>query len=165
MSSTTTRPANRRAQAASFRVVNVPMRALLGLPFPTPLGNRLMLVHHTGRKTGKQYRQPVSYVRSGDILLSPGGGNWTRNLRDGEDVRVRLRGHDLTFRPDLVDDPDEVERLLGIMTTHNPSLQRFVRIPRDAGGRLERASLNDAINHGFRIVRWRPSPHMSQPSR
>jgi hypothetical protein len=40
-------------------------RMLLGLPFPTPLGRRLMLVHHTGRKTGKHYRQPVSYVQDG----------------------------------------------------------------------------------------------------
>jgi hypothetical protein len=36
-----------------MRVVNV-----LGLPVATPLGKRLMLVFLTGRKTGKQYRQP-----------------------------------------------------------------------------------------------------------
>lgn len=53
------------------------MRAVLGLPFPTPLGKRLMLVDITGRKTGRHYRQPVSYVRHGDVLLTPGGGKWS----------------------------------------------------------------------------------------
>jgi hypothetical protein len=149
------RPIGRRAQAAAFRAINVPMRALLGLPFPTPLGKRLMLVHIVGRKSGKHYRQPVSYVRDGDVLLTPGGGRWARNLRDGELVSARLRGRDVTVRPDLVGDADEVERLLGVMTAQNPALERFVRIPKAADGRLDRAKLTAALKHGFRIVRWR----------
>lgn len=156
MPTTTTRLVGRRAQAAIFRVVNVPMRALLGLPFPTPLSKRLMLVHHIGRKTGKDYRQPVSYVSDKGTLLTPGGGRWTRNLRDGESVRIRLRGRDLSARPELVAEPDEVERLLGVMTKANPGLQRFVRIPRDGDGRLNRPSLATAIRYGFRVVRWHP---------
>jgi deazaflavin-dependent oxidoreductase (nitroreductase family) len=133
---------------------NVPMRELLGLPVATPLSKRLMLVHHTGRKTGKHYRQPVSYVDDHGTLLTPGGGRWTRNLRGGESVRVRLRGRDVTAYPELVADPDEIERLLAVMAKANPSLRRFVPIPRDAEGRLERASLAAAIEHGFRVVRW-----------
>jgi deazaflavin-dependent oxidoreductase (nitroreductase family) len=154
MSPSATRPAGRRAQAAVFRVVNVPMRVVLGLPFPTPLGKRLMLVHHTGRRTGKHYRQPVSYVEAEGTILTPGGGRWTRNLRDGEPVHIRLRGRDVTARPELVAGPDEVERLLAVMAKANPSLQRFVRIPRDADGRLDPTALAAAIEHGFRVVRW-----------
>jgi deazaflavin-dependent oxidoreductase (nitroreductase family) len=158
MSGTTTKPARGRVQAAVFRILNVPMRALLGLPFPTPLGGRLMLVYHTGRKTGRHYRQPVSYVRDHDTLLTPGGGKWTRNLRDGEPVRIRLRGRDLAARPDLVKDPGEVERLLAVMAAANPALRRFVPIPQDSSGRLDARRLNAAIDYGFRIVRWHPDP-------
>jgi deazaflavin-dependent oxidoreductase (nitroreductase family) len=158
MPETARRPASRRAQAAIFRVINVPMRTLLGLPFPTPLGKRLMLVHHTGRNTGKHYRQPVSYVRDADTLLTPGGGQWTRNLRDGAPVKIRLRGRDLTARPELVRGPDEIEQLLSVMTTRNPGLRRFVRIPQGPDGRLDRTSLNAAIQYGFRIVRWHLDP-------
>jgi hypothetical protein len=157
MSQPTKRPAGRRMQATVFRIVNVPMRALLGLPFPTPLGGRLMLLYLTGRKTGKRYRQPVSYVRDGDELLTPGGGRWRLNLRDGEPVRIRLRGHDRTFRPYLVGDPDEVERLLGVMAAASPSVNRFVRIPRAPDGHLDRSALANAVRYGFRIVRWRPA--------
>jgi hypothetical protein len=157
MSQPAKRPAGRRMQATVFRIVNVPMRAVLGLPFPTPLGGRLMLLYLTGRKTGKRYRQPVSYVRDGDELLTPGGGRWRLNLRDGEPVRIRLRGRDLAFRPYQVADPDEVERLLGVMAAANPSINRFVRIPRAPDGHLDRSALANAVRYGFRIVRWRPA--------
>ncbi len=69
------RPLSRRLQAGFMSVINVPMRAFLGLPFATPLGGRLMLVSLTGRKTGKHYRQPLSYVKQGNLLLTPGGAS------------------------------------------------------------------------------------------
>jgi hypothetical protein len=77
------RPIGRRLQARMMRVINVPMRMVLGLPFATPLSRRLMLVFLTGRKTGKSYRQPVSYVQQATTLLTPGGGKWKLNLQAG----------------------------------------------------------------------------------
>ncbi len=161
---TPARPLGRRAQAALFRVVNVPMRTLLGLPIPTPIARRLMLVHHIGRRSGKHYRQPVSYVEAEGTLLTPGGGRWTRNLHEGEPVHIRLHGRDVTARPELVADPDEIERLLAVMAKTNPALQRFVRIPTGADGRLDRTALTAAIEHGFRVVRWHPDPDLHRNS-
>ncbi|WP_300612929.1 nitroreductase/quinone reductase family protein [Trebonia sp.] len=108
-------------RARIMRAVNVPMRALLSLPVPTPLSRNLMLIRYTGRKTGKAYRQPVSYVRDGEVLLTPGGGRWTRNLADGRPVRIRLRDRDVTARPELVGDAAEVERLFGVIATGEPA--------------------------------------------
>jgi hypothetical protein len=126
-----------RAMRAVFRVVNVPMRSVLGLPIATPLGKRLMLVHLTGRKTGRQYRQPVSYVRDGEMLLTPGGGRWKLNLVEGEPTHVRLRGRDIALRPELVRDTAEVDRLLGVMSAKNPMVGRFVPIPKGADGHYD----------------------------
>ena len=122
------RPLRRRLQARVFRALNVPMRALLGLPVATG-GRRLMLVSFTGRKTGQAYRQPVSYVADGPDLLTPGGGRWTLNLEGGAPVRLRLRGRDVTARPELIRDPGEVGRLLERMMAVNPGLRVFVGIP------------------------------------
>src|ERR1700757_1398939 len=83
-------PAQGRRQARIMRIVNVPMRAVLSLPFPTPLSANLMLVSYTGVKSGKAYLQPVSYARDGDTLLTPGGGRWTLNLKGGREGRRRL---------------------------------------------------------------------------
>src|SRR5215471_9279340 len=105
------RPLSRRIQARLMSGLNIPMRVLLRLPIANPLSGRLMLVSYTGRKTGKAYQQPVSYVEQGDTLLSPGGGKWKDNLRDGQPVALWLRGRSVLARPELVADPDEVERL------------------------------------------------------
>jgi len=154
MTTPTRRPVGRRIQQRVFKVLNVPMRAVLGLPFATPLSGRLMLVFLTGRKTGKSYRQPVSYVRDGAVLLTPGGGNWKLNLPDGRPVRIRLRGTDVLARPEIVSDADQIERLLAVMTAANPMAGRFVAIPKGPDGRLDRARLDAAIRYGFRIIRW-----------
>jgi hypothetical protein len=150
--------ASMQRRARIMRAVNVPMRAVLSLPFPTPLSGSLMLISYTGRKTGKAYLQPVSYVRDGDTLLSPGGGRWTLNLTGGRAVRLRLRGRGVPARADLVADPAEVERLLGVIAAGNPRATRFIPIPRRPDGRLEPAALSAAISHGFRIVRWHLLP-------
>jgi deazaflavin-dependent oxidoreductase (nitroreductase family) len=130
------------------------MRLVLSLPVPTPLSANLMLISYTGRKTGKGYRQPVSYVRDGDVLLTPGGGRWTLNLAGGRPVRIRLRGRDVAARAELVTDAAEAERLLGIITAKNPRAARFIPIPRRPDGRLEPEALDAALRHGFCIVRW-----------
>jgi deazaflavin-dependent oxidoreductase (nitroreductase family) len=143
-----------RRRARFMRAVNVPMRAALSLPFATPLSGNLMLISYTGRKSGKAYRQPVSYVRDGDVLLTPGGGRWTLNLAGARPVRIRLRGRDKPARPELVTDPAEVERLLGVIAEKNPRAARFIPIPRRPDGHLDPDALDAALRHGFCIVRW-----------
>ena len=148
------RPLGRRIQARVMGLLNVPMRLILGFPFPTPLSGALMLLSYKGRKSGKAYRQPVSYVQQGSILLTPGGGRWKWNLQDGRRVQIRLRGRDVWARPELVRDPDEIEQLLKVMAAANPSATAFVGMSEGPDGRLDRGKLEEAVNHGFRIVRW-----------
>ncbi|MDE3076065.1 MAG: hypothetical protein KGJ86_11605 [Chloroflexota bacterium] len=151
-----TRPLRRRAQARLFRIVNVPMRFLLSLPFSIPLSGRLMLLSLTGRKTGKKYRQPVSYIEQDrTTLLTPGGGLWKRNLVDGQPVRIHLRGQDVLARPNIVDDVDEIDELLAVMMAANPSVSAFIGIPKGPDGHLDKTHLRTGVQHGFRIVRWR----------
>ena len=157
MSETAQRPLSRRLQVRVMRTVNVPMRLLLNLPVPTPIGRRLMLLYLTGRKTGREYRQPVSYVRDGQTLLTPGGGNWKLNLAEGRAERIRLRGRDIHATPQIIADIDEIDRLLGVIANSNPTALRFVGIPRDSDGHFDRAPLATAVHHGFRIIRWHPA--------
>jgi hypothetical protein len=158
-------PQRRRRQAMMFRIVNVPMRQILGLPFRTPLSKNLMLLYLTGRRTGKRYRQPVSYVRHGDTLLTPGGGKWKLNLDPDRQEKIRLGGRDIMARPDLVADPHEVDRLLMIMSEANPRTASFIPIPRREDGHFDEVALANAVSHGFRIVRWHPADARSLQSR
>lgn len=149
-------PLSRRLQARFFRVVNVPMRLILGLPVATPLGRNLMLAFIVGRKTGRLYRQPVSYVRDGDALLTPGGGKWKLNLVAGTPVRLRLRGRDISATPELISDVGEVGKLLVTMAAGNPAAARFTGIRRGPDGSFDRSGVERAVRYGFRIVRWHP---------
>jgi deazaflavin-dependent oxidoreductase (nitroreductase family) len=155
------RPLRRRLQARAMRVVNVPMRLVLSRRSATPLSRRLMLITYAGRRTGKTYRQPLSYVEHEGTLLTPGGGKWKLNLSASEPVRMRLRGRDVTARPEFIADPDEVERLLAVMSAANPRVRSFVGIPQDAEGRLDRDRLQTALHYGFRVVRWHLDPPAS----
>lgn len=151
--STTTAPATPRAPRLT-KLGNVPMRAVLALPFPTPLSGRLMLLHLTGRRSGRRYRIPVSYIEHEGALLTPGGGRWRLNLVDGRPERVRLRGRDVRLAPELVGDVEEVNRLLCAMAAANPMIGRFMPLPRDAAGEFDRETLRRAAQHGFRVIRW-----------
>jgi hypothetical protein len=148
------RPPRLDRQARLMRLVNPPMRRILALPFSTPLSKRLMLLYLTGRRTGRSYRQPVSYVKDGGALLTPGGGNWKLNLEPGRPERIRLGGHDVTARPDLIDDVDEIDDALMTMTAVNPRVASFIPISRREDGHFDRDGLANAVAHGFRIVRW-----------
>ena len=160
MSTKSERPLGRRIQARLMSMLNIFMRPILRLPFATPLTKRIMLVSFTGRKTGKAYQQPVSYVQQDDTLLTPGGGKWKLNLREDQPVRIRLRARDVLARPEFVRDPDEVERLIGVMTAANPTVGSFVGIPKGADGRLDRSRLETAMKYGFMIVRWHLTERM-----
>lgn len=120
-----------------MRAANVPMRAMLSLPVATPAGKRLMLAYVVGRKSGRIYRQPLSYVQEDQTLLTPGGGQWKLNLQNGEPVRLRIRGRDRLARPELVRDQAEVEALIGVIAAGNPMAGRFIAIPKGPDGRLD----------------------------
>jgi hypothetical protein len=102
----------------------------------------------------------VSYVRDGDYLLTPGGGKWKLNLREGEPITIRFRGRDVFARPEFIRDPDEVERLLRRMVSANPRVASFV-----LGRNLEidRGKVEAAVRRGFVIVRWHLDQTVGRP--
>jgi hypothetical protein len=130
------------------------MRLLLRLPFRTPLNAKLMLLSFRGRKTGRSYLQPVSYVPDGDTLLTPAGGKWKLNLTEGVPIRVWLRGRKTWARPEFVRDAEEIDRLLRPMMTGNPRITSFVPFI-EPDGHIDRTKLEKALSYGFAIIRWR----------
>lgn len=67
---------------------------LLRSPLHWLLDKHLMLLTITGRKSGKLFTFPVSYIASGDVLrvVSHAERVWWRNLGAGATVRVWLKG-------------------------------------------------------------------------
>jgi len=131
------------------------MRLMLRLPIK-PMQERLMLLSYTGRRSGRRFTLPLSFVEDADgSLLVPGGGGWKRNLLPGRPVTIRLRGRRRAATPEVIRDLDEIGRLLPRLVSGNPRAEGFIGVPIGSGGRPDRERLERAVEDGFTIVRLR----------
>ena len=110
------RPAVQRVQPPKgpYVVVNRVMRWMLSSPRRARrMGGSLLLLHLTGRKTGRVIDVPVAYVRVGERLVVLTTSVWRVNLRGRPEVEVTLHGRRLGARAVLVEDPDAVAQVYG----------------------------------------------------
>ena len=106
-----------------IRLLNPLVAGVLGSPLHSLLSKDMMLLTFTGRRTGKSYTTPVSYVRDGDVVRCFTHAPWARNLRGGAEVKVLVRGDKRSGRADVI--AGDVERI-------RPALEDFLtRVPRD----------------------------------
>ncbi len=93
----------------------------------------------------------------GAPAVAEGGSTVAEGRRAaGTPVRIRLRGKDITVTPERVADAGEIDQLLMTMTAANPRAAAFIGVGRDPDGHFDPAGLQNAIQYGFRIVRWHP---------
>jgi len=68
------------------------------------------IVHHVGRRSGREYSNPVNLYRHGDgyaiALMYGSDSQWVRNVQAAGGVRVINRGRTIELvEPELVHDP------------------------------------------------------------
>lgn len=119
-----------RIQTLLYGALNVPMRLLLRSPFHGVASRNLCIFLYAGRKSGRRYETPLSYVREDGriLLLSSRDTRWWTSFTPGPGVPApvevlaageRLRGRARTIQHDR-------ERLRG-------AVRRFLTaLPRDA---------------------------------
>ena len=87
---------------------SVPPPALVKMGNPLVrllLGDSFLVLHLTGRKTGRRYDIPVGYVDMGGKLTVVTIARWRVNLRGGADVEVTLHGRLRPMHALLEEDP------------------------------------------------------------
>ena len=109
------RPAVQRAQPPKvpFRVVNRVLGWLLASPRrASRVGEHLLLLHLSGRKTGRRIDIPVAFrdASDGRLLVLTSSG-WRVNLRGRPQLEVTLRGRRSPAAAELVEDVDAVARV------------------------------------------------------
>jgi F420H(2)-dependent quinone reductase len=100
-----------RLPAALLRMVNPVLRTVLQSRLHRALSRDLMLLHVTGRKSGRVYVFPVGRYELDGQLVASAGGAWRRNLVGGGDLELTLNGRRRRAHGDLVDDPHEVAEI------------------------------------------------------
>lgn len=75
------------------------------------IGEEILLLRFSGRKTGRAFELPVGFRDiDGRIALLTNSG-WRHNFRGGRDVEIVVRGETRPARASLLDDPNEVARI------------------------------------------------------
>ena len=77
---------------ALVKMGNPLVRMVLDSPLHGMLDHSFLVLHLTGRKTGRRYDIPVGYVDMEGKLIVVTAARWRVNLRGGADVEVTLRG-------------------------------------------------------------------------
>jgi hypothetical protein len=137
---------------ALIRAVNPVVRFLVDRG---RLGNQLLVLHYTGRRTGRRFNVPAGYhVIDGVVSVLTNSG-WRYNFTGGKDIDVTLRGQRQGARAVLIDDPDAVadvyERLIGELGPSRAERRLGLRINLDRAPTF--AELRDAVQQsGLSIV-------------
>lgn len=103
---------------------------LLRSPLHRLFSKGTMLVTVTGRKTGKKITLPVSFDEVDGALwvMSRRDRTWWRNLQNGAEATLRLRGQDVRASAELLLDEAEVLARLDDYLGRYPRLARYLNV-------------------------------------
>ena len=113
--------------------------ALLRSPLHSLMDKSTILVTITGRKSGKKYTFPISYMRDGDTLMmiSQREHSWWKNLRGGAQVTLYLQGRTLKATGEVFTDAETVANKLLLFLRQFPGYQKLLHMKLAANGQPE----------------------------
>ncbi|MBC8170651.1 MAG: nitroreductase family deazaflavin-dependent oxidoreductase [Anaerolineae bacterium] len=84
-------------QTFIIRLLNVVVTFLLRSPWHRFISKDMLLIQFTGRKSGKVYTTPVSYMWDDDVvkIFTDLQGKWWKNLQNKAPVRLWLQGNEV----------------------------------------------------------------------
>ena len=141
------------------RMGNPLVRLLLGSPLHGMLDDSYLVLHLSGRKTGRRYDIPVGYVDMGGKLTVVTVAKWRVNLRGGADVSVMLRGCLRPMHALLEENPASVavsyQAMIDRIGWKKAQRQLGISLP---GGRVPTVlELNDAAHeYGWSVITLTP---------
>jgi hypothetical protein len=131
------------------------VKILLRSPLHGLISGGVLLLSYTGRKTGKKYHVPLSYVRDGDdlLILTFKRRTWWRSLRGGASVRVRLKGREVNAIAEPVyENTERIKDGFSKYIENNAYLSRALDVPLDDEGKPDPEALEKAAEG--RVMVW-----------
>lgn len=143
---TQTSSVSQEKQASSVPpLLNRFMSALLRSPLHGIASRSVMLITFTGRKSGRSYTTPISYLREGRQVTGFTGAPWWRNLAGGAPVTLRIKGRDYRgWAAVVAEDKASVANALQHFLRHVRSDARFYQVTYDAQGEPRRDEVERA---------------------
>jgi hypothetical protein len=111
----------------------------------------MMVLEFHGRKTGKVYTIPVSYLREGDVVIAFTDSPWQRNMVGGAPVTLYLKGKPVSGFAQVVKDRDEVTEGLTRFIRAFHFNARYFGVSFDADGEPIREQVERGSQHHVMI--------------
>lgn len=121
----------------------------------------IMLLVFRGRKTGRVYRTPVSYLREGNVVTAFTDSPWQHNLLGGASVTVYLKGKAVEGFAEVIDDRDAVTEALTHHLRHVRFDARFYGVSFDADGQPIREQVEKGSRHHVMLKIQLSAPTLS----
>ena len=129
------------------------MRVLLDSPLHWPLSRWFAILAWTGRRSGRRYSTPVSYVREGSTAWITTGDKWWHNLVGGAPVAMRIGGRWNAARGVAITDRAG-SRTEHLRLFHDHAWFRWLSgIPAAQHGQPEARAIDRALDAGRTLVR------------
>lgn len=126
---------SQQGSTSILALLNRFMGALLRSPLHSIASRSVMLITFIGRKSGKTYTTPISYIRDGDLVTAFTGANWWPNLAGGAPVTLFIKNREYQGWADVVaDDNEAVAEGLQVFLRRVRSDARFYGVKFDSDG-------------------------------
>jgi hypothetical protein len=134
--------------------MNGVMKTILHSPLHVLVSKNVLLMTFAGRKSGRSYTLPLSYVRTGDTVYMTTERPWHKNFaaEGGALVKLRLRGEERSGVAEATTDPEAVREGLRVILARYPGYGRFIGVPVDESGQPDEAALGRASS-GRALIR------------
>jgi hypothetical protein len=156
MTSTVTRSV---PPAGLIRAINPAVRLMLTSPLHRPLDSAALLLHVTGKKTGRGYHIPVNYTAIDGKLIVVTIARWRVNLRGGADLEVTWQGRRRPMHALLEEEPAAVAVAYDTLIQHIgwPRASRQLGIATTDGQPPTVVALKDAAReYGWSVITLTP---------
>ncbi len=133
-----------KAAAGASPADNAKVAAILRSPNHHWMSERIMLISFTGRKSGKPYSTPVSYMRTGEVVTCFTDSGWGKSLIGGEPVTRVLAGQEVTGTAQATTEQERVTEGLRKMIQHDADDAKYFGVNVDSGGQPNEDDLRAA---------------------
>jgi deazaflavin-dependent oxidoreductase (nitroreductase family) len=143
----------RRPSPQVMRLYNNLPKLILRSPLHGIMSKKVLLLSFTGRKSGKRYTLPLSYVQTGDTLWLGTQTPWWKNLHGGAPVTARVQGKTVTGIADVITDEAGMREAYHTILTLYPGYGRFINVSLEADGYPSVEAVADARRRGLVVIR------------
>jgi deazaflavin-dependent oxidoreductase (nitroreductase family) len=118
-----------------MRAMNAVARLVLRSPLHGLMDGKVLLLGFTGRRSGRRYTTPMSYVLDGDEVFMTTEALWWKNLAGGAPVEMRFGGRSRRGFAETLTREEDVAEVLKEILRHYPEYRRYVGVTVDEEGR------------------------------